>query len=133
MKIKSKDFRVKEGDEVNLKKWPTIVKPLYKSKEQYEELLKEHVAQLSLTLAVLGGVGERVFHTVPDMPRNFDTVPAWPGHERNLMAPYFATYRRDGVAEGQECFWIPGGGSRREFSRFCEVVGPEYDDGIQGE
>ena len=47
MKIKSKDFRVKEGDEVNLKKWPTIVKPLYKSKEQYEELLKEHVAQLS--------------------------------------------------------------------------------------
>ena len=23
MKISSKDFRVKEGDEVNLKKWPT--------------------------------------------------------------------------------------------------------------
>jgi polyphosphate kinase 2 (PPK2 family) len=46
MKI-NKDFRVKEGDAVNLKKWPTIVKPVYKSKEQYEELLKEHVAQLS--------------------------------------------------------------------------------------
>ena len=47
MKISSKDFRVREGDEVNLKKWPTTVKPVYKSKEQYEKLLEEHVAQLS--------------------------------------------------------------------------------------
>ena len=47
MKINSKDFRVREGDEVNLKKWPTMVDPAYKSKEQYEELLREHVAQLS--------------------------------------------------------------------------------------
>jgi hypothetical protein len=30
MKISSKDFRVREGDEVNLKKWPTTVKPVYK-------------------------------------------------------------------------------------------------------
>jgi polyphosphate kinase 2 (PPK2 family) len=47
MKISSKNFRVKEGDEVNLKKWPTTVKPVYKSKKQYEQLLREHVAQLS--------------------------------------------------------------------------------------
>jgi PPK2 family polyphosphate:nucleotide phosphotransferase len=47
MKIHAKDFRVGEGDEVNLKKWPTIVDPVYKSKEQYRELLQEHVAQLS--------------------------------------------------------------------------------------
>ena len=47
MKINSKDFRVREGDKVNLKKWPTAVKPVYKSKEQYHELLGEHVAQLS--------------------------------------------------------------------------------------
>ena len=47
MKISSKDFRVREGDEVNLKKWPTTVKPVYKSKEQYQKLLEEHVAQLS--------------------------------------------------------------------------------------
>ena len=47
MKINAKDFRVREGDEVNLKKWPTIVEPVYKSKKQYEELLGEHVAQLS--------------------------------------------------------------------------------------
>ena len=38
---------MREGDEVNLKKWPTIVKPVYKSKEQYQKLLAEHVAQLS--------------------------------------------------------------------------------------
>ncbi len=47
MKIKSKDFRVREGEAVDLKKWPTKVEPVYKSKEQYEKLLAEHVAQLS--------------------------------------------------------------------------------------
>jgi PPK2 family polyphosphate:nucleotide phosphotransferase len=47
MTIKSKDFRVREGDEVNLKKWPTIIDPVYRSKEEYEQILKEHVAQLS--------------------------------------------------------------------------------------
>ena len=47
MKINSKDFRVREGDEVSLRKWPTIVEPVYKSKEQYQKLLAEHVAQLS--------------------------------------------------------------------------------------
>jgi PPK2 family polyphosphate:nucleotide phosphotransferase len=47
MKIDCKDFRVREGDKVNLKKWPTIMKPVYKSKEQYQKLLEEHVAQLS--------------------------------------------------------------------------------------
>jgi PPK2 family polyphosphate:nucleotide phosphotransferase len=47
MKINSNDFRVREGDEVDLRKWPTIVEPVYKSKEQYQELLRGHVAQLS--------------------------------------------------------------------------------------
>ena len=47
MKINSKEFRVREGDDVALKKWPTKVDPVYESKEQYQELLKEHVAQLS--------------------------------------------------------------------------------------
>ena len=47
MKIDSKDFRVRQEDKVNFKKWPTIVKPVYKSKEQYKKLLEEHVAQLS--------------------------------------------------------------------------------------
>ena len=53
MKINSKDFRVREGDEVNLKKWPTMVDPVYKSKEEYQEVLREHVAQLSLQQQLL--------------------------------------------------------------------------------
>jgi polyphosphate kinase 2 (PPK2 family) len=47
MKIHSKDFRVREGHGVDLKKWPTKVDPVYKSKEQYKKLLEEHVEQLS--------------------------------------------------------------------------------------
>ena len=47
MKISSKDFRVREGDDVDLKKWPTMVDPVYKSKAQYQELLADHVARLS--------------------------------------------------------------------------------------
>jgi polyphosphate kinase 2 (PPK2 family) len=47
MKIHSRGFRVRKGGVVNLKKWPTVVKPVYKSKEQYQKLLAEHVAQLS--------------------------------------------------------------------------------------
>lgn len=74
------------------------------------------VPALSSTLADLGGVGERILHAVPKMAWNFDTISARPGHKRNLMAPDFATRRRDGIAEGQECFWIPGSGSRLELS-----------------
>jgi PPK2 family polyphosphate:nucleotide phosphotransferase len=47
MKIKSGDFRVQEGDKVKLKKWPTLVKPVYHSKEQYQRLLGEQVSELS--------------------------------------------------------------------------------------
>jgi PPK2 family polyphosphate:nucleotide phosphotransferase len=47
MKINSKDFLVRERDGVDLKKWPTKVDPVYKSKEEYQELLRGHVGQLS--------------------------------------------------------------------------------------
>ena len=47
MKIESDDFRVHEGQKVNLKKWPTTVKPVYDSKEHYQHLLAEHVRKLS--------------------------------------------------------------------------------------
>jgi PPK2 family polyphosphate:nucleotide phosphotransferase len=53
MQINSTDFRVREGDEVDLKKWPTKVDPVYKSKEQYKKLLDDHVAQLSLQQQLL--------------------------------------------------------------------------------
>lgn len=48
MKINSKDFLVTEGKKVKLTKWSTIVKPVYKSKEQYKQLLREHIEELRL-------------------------------------------------------------------------------------
>jgi PPK2 family polyphosphate:nucleotide phosphotransferase len=47
MKINSKDFRVRSGKTVALKDWPTIVKPICKSKKRYQQLLDEHVEELS--------------------------------------------------------------------------------------
>jgi PPK2 family polyphosphate:nucleotide phosphotransferase len=47
MKIKSKDFCVNEGEQVDLKKWPTRVKPAQKSKKEYKKHLEEHVEELS--------------------------------------------------------------------------------------
>jgi PPK2 family polyphosphate:nucleotide phosphotransferase len=47
MKFRSDDFRVTPGKEVNLAKWPTIIKPAYESKRDYKRLLQEHSEQLS--------------------------------------------------------------------------------------
>ena len=47
MKINSKHFRVQAGEKVKLKQWPTRVKPCYKSKEHYKEILAEHIEELS--------------------------------------------------------------------------------------
>lgn len=47
MKIVSKDFRVHEGDTVDLQKWPTVVDEVYKSKKHYKKNLKKQVAKLS--------------------------------------------------------------------------------------
>jgi PPK2 family polyphosphate:nucleotide phosphotransferase len=46
MKINSKDFRV-TGKKVELSAWPTIVKPFFKSKKEYQEILEKHVEKLS--------------------------------------------------------------------------------------
>ncbi len=47
LKINAEDFRVKEGAAVNLKKWPTRVTPVYKSKPAYARLLAGQVEELS--------------------------------------------------------------------------------------
>jgi PPK2 family polyphosphate:nucleotide phosphotransferase len=47
MKINSKDCRVQSGKTVELAEWPTVVKPAYQSKEEYQELLEKHVEELS--------------------------------------------------------------------------------------
>jgi PPK2 family polyphosphate:nucleotide phosphotransferase len=41
------DFRVREAQKVRLKRWPTVVRPVYRSKKHYRRLLAEHVEQLS--------------------------------------------------------------------------------------
>jgi PPK2 family polyphosphate:nucleotide phosphotransferase len=47
MKINGKDFRVPPGKKIDLRKWPTRVKPVYKSKKKYHKLLEEQVEDLS--------------------------------------------------------------------------------------
>jgi len=47
MKIDLNEFRVREGDPVRLKAWPTRIKPCYKSKEDYAHILAGHVEKLS--------------------------------------------------------------------------------------
>ena len=47
MKIDPKDFRVREGDTVDLAKWNTKVADVYKSKHQYRKMLADHVDRLS--------------------------------------------------------------------------------------
>jgi PPK2 family polyphosphate:nucleotide phosphotransferase len=47
MRIKSSNFRVRAGEQVDLKKWPTLVDPVYKTNEEYQELLGRHIKALS--------------------------------------------------------------------------------------
>jgi PPK2 family polyphosphate:nucleotide phosphotransferase len=53
MKIAPKKFRVREGRPVHLKKWPTKVKPFYKSGGHYEQILAEHIRELSALQGLL--------------------------------------------------------------------------------
>ena len=47
MIIKSSEYRVNEHAKINLKKWPTLVRPAYRSNRQYRDMLGEHVKELS--------------------------------------------------------------------------------------
>ncbi len=53
MSIHVRDFCVKEGKQVDLKKWPTITKPFYKSKEDYKNILVRHTEELSQLQSIL--------------------------------------------------------------------------------
>ncbi len=46
MKIRTEPFRVPEDRKLRLDRRPTLVKPYYRSKEHYKELLAEHVDEL---------------------------------------------------------------------------------------
>ena len=47
MKIKIKDFLAEEGKTVKLQKWPTDIKPIYSSKDDFLESQKEQVEEMS--------------------------------------------------------------------------------------
>jgi PPK2 family polyphosphate:nucleotide phosphotransferase len=47
MKIEANDYRVGEGKKIDLKKWPTEVKPYYKSKKQFKEILRDRIKEMS--------------------------------------------------------------------------------------
>ncbi|HVB99939.1 MAG TPA: ADP-polyphosphate phosphotransferase [Candidatus Dormibacteraeota bacterium] len=53
MKIHSREFRLREGEKVRLHKWPTRVKPFYRSKKDYQKILAGHVGKLSNRQGVL--------------------------------------------------------------------------------
>jgi PPK2 family polyphosphate:nucleotide phosphotransferase len=46
-------YKVPAGGQVDLKKWPTEVKPCFKSKKDYQQKLSEHVQALSLQQSLL--------------------------------------------------------------------------------
>src|ERR1017187_8566272 len=53
MKIDSKEFRVRAGEKVKLKKWPARMNPFYKSEQQYQKILSEHIESLSALQSLL--------------------------------------------------------------------------------
>jgi PPK2 family polyphosphate:nucleotide phosphotransferase len=53
MKIDTEDFRVREGKNLNLKKWPTNVKPYYTSAKQLNEMLQDRIKEMSDLQTVL--------------------------------------------------------------------------------
>jgi len=53
MRTNSEDFRVQAGAMVKLTKWPTWVEPCYKSKKDYQEILGEHIKELSALQSLL--------------------------------------------------------------------------------
>ena len=53
MRIDCDDFRVREGKSVTLKKWPTEVKPYYKTEKELKKTLQQRVEELSDLQTVL--------------------------------------------------------------------------------
>lgn len=53
MPIDTSPYRIKENSKVNLKRLPTLVDPVYKSKRQYEQLLDKHVSEMSRMQEIL--------------------------------------------------------------------------------
>ncbi|HEX4025003.1 MAG TPA: ADP-polyphosphate phosphotransferase [Steroidobacteraceae bacterium] len=52
-KIQGDDYRVKPGSRLHLDKWPTLVEPVYRSKQHYQSLLQQHTDELSRLQSLL--------------------------------------------------------------------------------
>jgi PPK2 family polyphosphate:nucleotide phosphotransferase len=52
-KIHAGDYRVPPGKKIDLGEWPTKVKPIYDSKEEYRSLLTDHIEKLSARQGLL--------------------------------------------------------------------------------
>ena len=52
-KIHAGDFRVKGGRKIDLNQWPTWVKPVYSSKEEYNQILADHIIKLRAAQSLL--------------------------------------------------------------------------------
>ncbi len=61
MKVHADRFRAKEGDRINLRKWPTRGEPLYRSKEHYQHLLEKDVLHLSAQQQLLYSTNRTAF------------------------------------------------------------------------
>jgi len=59
MKIRAKEFRVRPGEKVDLRDWPTHLKPVYDSDRHFEALLASHVSRLSHLQNMLYAADER--------------------------------------------------------------------------
>lgn len=53
MHIPLDDFRVVEGEDLDLDQRPTAIRPLYKSRKHYAELIAAHIAELTVQQSLL--------------------------------------------------------------------------------
>jgi PPK2 family polyphosphate:nucleotide phosphotransferase len=51
--IDPKEFRIRPGHAVDLRKWPTRIAAVYKSKDEYQDLLQQHIQELSSRQSLL--------------------------------------------------------------------------------
>jgi PPK2 family polyphosphate:nucleotide phosphotransferase len=57
-KINVKAYRVREGQKVDLRKWPTLTVPDYKTEKQYHKILDAHISEMSAQQQMLYAQGQ---------------------------------------------------------------------------
>jgi polyphosphate kinase 2 (PPK2 family) len=56
--IKVKAYRVREGQQIDLRQWPTLTVPDYKTEKQYHKILGAHIDELSAQQQMLYAQGQ---------------------------------------------------------------------------